>query len=782
MASQLLGIKTRFTNDVGQPLIGGQVYTYFAGTSTNQDSYSDAALTVPNTNPVILDDTGSADIFLKGSYRIRVFDASGRFIEEQDNVTQAASQGDAEGLRQQIIDVGDKVALVEFDKGIKTTLKESIPTAVERTQDQKNADSINIRDFFNPLTTTDHTQAFKNALDAVADMSSATVNLNSGDTYILSDKLITNQSNLTIAGNGAKIIWDGEVGGTLYDGIFEFTGELTNISTTVAVSAAIDSSFIKVTNAALFVTGDYVLAQSSTPAIKPHRFIGQLFRVANVDVSTNTLLLDTAIGVDFDISTYSISITKVNTVNNSHIVDIDFEAINQTSREVGISAVQMQYTSACTARINATGFWFKGVSFRFSNGAMSSFRVSKPAATGGGEGYGLQFEYCTNSMASNSSGVGLRHLVDATASFGITFNDMNESGSISAGYNLHSMCEHNIKFINCHSSGGKQYGFGIGSYGAGVIGQWAGRVSLVDCTSKDSLSIAVKATTANGDYRFTNCDFKTLDGSASAYSLVVSNADVSINNCNLDSGLYVLNAPETKNDGFVKVQGGRIGRNPSTKAIQMSENTRLDINACSLNNYWSLLGKCELNIGGKSIITTNGDHFVPSTKFTHNISISDSTINLRGVTNSLYIMYGDEINLNNVKFDSTNNIGMRVYSNKTVITNCRGALRLSNDAANIVELKNNSLDLDATFTSAITLNNTKAAIDIDSNRIKFRSTNTVSINTTNTVASLKYSNNTVDGNVAIPAVPTKGIFMGNITAGTSTFPAASSTVLVKDNI
>lgn len=108
MASQLLGIKTRFTNDLGSPLVGGQVYTYFAGTSTNQDSYSDAALAVPNTNPVILDDTGSANIFLKGAYRIRVFDKSGRFIEEQDNVTQAASQGDA-------TEISDKIASVESD-------------------------------------------------------------------------------------------------------------------------------------------------------------------------------------------------------------------------------------------------------------------------------------------------------------------------------------------------------------------------------------------------------------------------------------------------------------------------------------------------------------------------------------------------------------------------------------------------------------------------------------------------------------------------------------------
>lgn len=112
MASQLLGIKTRFTNDLGSPLVGGQVYTYFAGTSTNQDSYSDAALTVPNTNPVILDDTGSADIFLKGSYRIRVFDASGRFIEEQDNVSQPSSSTDVASLTGRVITVEEKTSMI----------------------------------------------------------------------------------------------------------------------------------------------------------------------------------------------------------------------------------------------------------------------------------------------------------------------------------------------------------------------------------------------------------------------------------------------------------------------------------------------------------------------------------------------------------------------------------------------------------------------------------------------------------------------------------------------
>jgi len=91
MAVQLLGLRTKFTDDQGRPLVGGSVHTYYAGTSLPQDTFSDPELTVPNTNPVKLDDTGSANIFLKGTYRVRVFDRKGKFVEDQDNVDQLAT-------------------------------------------------------------------------------------------------------------------------------------------------------------------------------------------------------------------------------------------------------------------------------------------------------------------------------------------------------------------------------------------------------------------------------------------------------------------------------------------------------------------------------------------------------------------------------------------------------------------------------------------------------------------------------------------------------------------
>ena len=69
--------KARFENNSGLALSGGLIYFYEAGTSTPKDTYSDAAGTVANTNPVVLDSRGEADIFLlgDGAYKVTVHDS-----------------------------------------------------------------------------------------------------------------------------------------------------------------------------------------------------------------------------------------------------------------------------------------------------------------------------------------------------------------------------------------------------------------------------------------------------------------------------------------------------------------------------------------------------------------------------------------------------------------------------------------------------------------------------------------------------------------------------------
>ncbi len=48
----------QFLDDDGIPVSGGKLYTYIAGTSTPQSLYTDSALLIPYSNPLILDISG----------------------------------------------------------------------------------------------------------------------------------------------------------------------------------------------------------------------------------------------------------------------------------------------------------------------------------------------------------------------------------------------------------------------------------------------------------------------------------------------------------------------------------------------------------------------------------------------------------------------------------------------------------------------------------------------------------------------------------------------------
>jgi hypothetical protein len=76
----------------GDPLAGGKVYFYTpGGTSTPKAIYSDSAESATLTNPVVLDSSGRASIWLDGYYYVVVTDSLGNIIKTQDNVSAAYS-------------------------------------------------------------------------------------------------------------------------------------------------------------------------------------------------------------------------------------------------------------------------------------------------------------------------------------------------------------------------------------------------------------------------------------------------------------------------------------------------------------------------------------------------------------------------------------------------------------------------------------------------------------------------------------------------------------------
>lgn len=80
-----------FTED-GLPLALGKIYSYQAGTTTPLATYTDSDGSAANTNPIILDAGGFANIWLLGqAYKIVAHDSDDVLVWTQDNVS-AVSQ------------------------------------------------------------------------------------------------------------------------------------------------------------------------------------------------------------------------------------------------------------------------------------------------------------------------------------------------------------------------------------------------------------------------------------------------------------------------------------------------------------------------------------------------------------------------------------------------------------------------------------------------------------------------------------------------------------------
>jgi hypothetical protein len=80
--------KMQFSDTNGIPLAGGFVFTYAAGTSSQLATFTDSTEAAQNTNPVVLDAGGFANIWLgSNAYRFVVQDANGVQQYTTDNIT-----------------------------------------------------------------------------------------------------------------------------------------------------------------------------------------------------------------------------------------------------------------------------------------------------------------------------------------------------------------------------------------------------------------------------------------------------------------------------------------------------------------------------------------------------------------------------------------------------------------------------------------------------------------------------------------------------------------------
>lgn len=93
----LTNINSQFIDSCGKPLAGGKVYTYEANTTTPKTTYADTEGLAVNTNPIILDESGRARIYMgDGSYRIRVLDRNEALIADTNKISRYVTNTELE--------------------------------------------------------------------------------------------------------------------------------------------------------------------------------------------------------------------------------------------------------------------------------------------------------------------------------------------------------------------------------------------------------------------------------------------------------------------------------------------------------------------------------------------------------------------------------------------------------------------------------------------------------------------------------------------------------------
>jgi hypothetical protein len=125
-------VPLQFLDNNGDP-IAGKLFTYEAGTATKVATYTDSAVSVANTNPIVLDSAGRATVFLKislGSVKLVLAPSTDTDppvspIWTRDNINPIP----ATSLSTTIIRVGTAGALTESDNILSLTLPYS-PTIV----------------------------------------------------------------------------------------------------------------------------------------------------------------------------------------------------------------------------------------------------------------------------------------------------------------------------------------------------------------------------------------------------------------------------------------------------------------------------------------------------------------------------------------------------------------------------------------------------------------------------------------------------------------------------
>jgi hypothetical protein len=193
----------------GNPLVGGKLYSYTAGTLTPLATYADADGDVENANPVILDANGQADVWMDvdTAYKFALTDADDVPVWTVDGVTTAGSVGTA-------------------------SLQDGVVTTAKLGDDSVTADKLadSVATDGDRAVTTNHIRNSAVTAAKVADGAVSTAKL--GDGIVTQAKMATRATGTSVAAGGVAI---SATSGAAFTTGASFV-DVTNLSVTIVTT------------------------------------------------------------------------------------------------------------------------------------------------------------------------------------------------------------------------------------------------------------------------------------------------------------------------------------------------------------------------------------------------------------------------------------------------------------------------------------------------------------------------------------------------------------------
>jgi hypothetical protein len=182
--------KLQFLDANGAPLSGGLLYTYAAGTTTPLASYTDSTGVTANTNPVVLDSRGEANVWLSSAtYKLALYSATSVLIWTVDNLN-----GPDQATLATLAASGGSALIGYIASGA---------SAVATTVQAKLRERVSVLDFGANTTpgTTDMTAAINAAIASISSPAGGTVYFPAGN-YKITSTIAWSDKPITLSGDG----------------------------------------------------------------------------------------------------------------------------------------------------------------------------------------------------------------------------------------------------------------------------------------------------------------------------------------------------------------------------------------------------------------------------------------------------------------------------------------------------------------------------------------------------------------------------------------------------